>query len=137
MAGIFARHIVEVTENGFDSWIGECIGDPLQNAIIGQIVIAVHQAYDIAGGPGDTLVQGVVDSIVIFAEHHHAVMACVIHGVERAVLRFALDDHMFKAGKALPCNTRYGFAHGRFGIINSGDDGNFQENCRPWVGMDH
>ena len=97
-------------------------------------VVAIDVGVDVAGGAGETLVEGVGLAVVLFADPIGEMLLVFFDDVDAAVGAATVDEDVFEVGVALAEDGVDGLLEVLRLLIAGGDDGEARSHSQPFLG---
>ena len=118
-------HIHPVAIHQVRSTLFKRLCDAFHRSVVIEIVIRVHQPYDVPRRHSDTLVDGLVHPVIRFTDDSLDSVSVRFDDLHRPVCRRPVHHNVLNVLVRLCQYTLYGLLYDRSPVITNGDDRNF------------
>ena len=101
----------------------ECMHDSLQSLVVVELIAGIQEAEIVAGGQTDTLVHGIVQAFVGFADYLADPVAVFLHDFQRIVFRISVYDDILHIPVGLENHALDGIFQYLACMVGNGNDG--------------
>lgn len=118
-------HIHPVAIHQVRSTLFKRLCDAFHRSVVIEIIIRVHQPYDVPRSHSDTLVDGLVHPVIRFTDDSLDAVSVSFDDLHRPVCRRPVHHNVLDVLVRLCQYTLYGLLYERSPVVTNGDDRNF------------